>query len=98
MSTFGSYLEAAIARQTDDGFARSVGAFELALAASSLVDPVTPPCLTLFGLHRRSTAGDLRAAYRARARETHPDVEGGSVEAFRAVNAAYEEARLLLRP
>lgn len=34
----------------------------------------------------------IKVAYKARAKETHPDVTGGSVQSFQEVQKAYEEA------
>lgn len=48
------------------------------------------------GVTRDVTADELKLAYRKRALETHPD-HGGSADAFRAVVAAYAEARRRLR-
>ncbi len=50
------------------------------------------------GVTREVSEEELKAAYRKRALETHPD-RGGSDEAFRRVVLAYEEAsRRLRRP
>ena len=97
MSTFASFLEAAVKRQEDDGFSRSVGAFEAAVAASAMAAPVTPECLRVFGLDLASTRDELKVAFRRLARETHPDVSGGSADAFRCVSDAYNVATKLLR-
>lgn len=47
---------------------------------------------TLLGVSSRATEAELKAAYRKRALETHPD-QGGDEETFRRVVAAYAEAR-----
>jgi hypothetical protein len=47
--------------------------------------------LTTLGLSLPVTEADIKQAYFARARETHPD-HGGSAEAFIGVQAAYKEA------
>lgn len=44
--------------------------------------------LTVLELREGFLVDDLKSAYRAKARESHPDV-GGSVEAFRIVHEAY---------
>lgn len=44
---------------------------------------------TVLGVTAAATPDEIRAAYRRRAKETHPDA-GGSDEAFRAVQDAYE--------
>lgn len=52
----------------------------------------------ILGVPPRSSQADLKRAYRKRALETHPD-RGGSAEAFRDVQRAYEEAqRRIVRP
>jgi hypothetical protein len=43
------------------------------------------------GIASDATASDIKAAYRRRARETHPD-HGGDAAAFQRVLQAYEEA------
>ena len=43
------------------------------------------------GLEPGATLAEIKQAYRARALQTHPD-RGGSDEAFRAVQSAYESA------
>jgi hypothetical protein len=45
----------------------------------------------LLGIGRDATPTELKAAYRKRALETHPD-HGGNDESFRRIVAAYEEA------
>lgn len=47
---------------------------------------------TLLGVSSRATEEELKAAYRKKAIETHPD-RGGDAETFRRVVAAYAEAR-----
>lgn len=52
----------------------------------------------LLGVTKDVTLGDLKAAYRRRAIELHPD-RGGDAETFRRLLAAYEEAqRRIARP
>ena len=54
---------------------------------------VVPPSLwTILGVTSNATAAELKAAYRKRALETHPD-HGGDPDAFRALKAAYDKAR-----
>jgi hypothetical protein len=48
--------------------------------------------LLLLGLAPGCTAADIKATYRRRVLETHPD-RGGSEEEFRRVNEAYERIR-----
>jgi hypothetical protein len=53
---------------------------------------------TTLGVTRDVTESELKAAYRRKALETHPD-QGGDQEAFRQVLRAYDEAqRRLKRP
>jgi len=47
---------------------------------------------TVLGVTREATEEELKAAFRRRALETHPD-HGGSEAAFRRVMRAYQEAR-----
>lgn len=53
----------------------------------------TPDHYATLGLHRRCTDAQIRAAYRALAKQYHPDVNGGSYAAqarTQELNAAYE--------
>jgi hypothetical protein len=50
----------------------------------------TPDDLRVLGVSWPCSAEELKAAYRSRAKETHPD-RGGSAEEFRRVNEAYEQ-------
>ncbi len=50
-----------------------------------------PSVWQTLGLSPQATLADIKRAYRLRALETHPD-RGGSDEAFRAVQSAYESA------
>lgn len=50
----------------------------------------------VLGVTADATEADLKAAYRRRAVETHPD-QGGDEESFRRVLRAYEEAKKRLR-
>lgn len=43
-------------------------------------------------VERIATQDQIKVAYKERAKETHPDVNGGSVELFQEVQKAYEEA------
>lgn len=45
--------------------------------------------LRRLGLERETTPEEARSAYRALALRTHPD-QGGDVEEFRAIHAAYK--------
>jgi hypothetical protein len=56
---------------------------------SMRADPRGGPALALLGVSQPFTSDDLKAAYRRRAKETHPD-RGGSAEEFRRVREAYE--------
>lgn len=47
----------------------------------------------VLGVAQTATDEELKAAYRKRARETHPD-QGGDAEAFQRVVRAYAEAKL----
>jgi hypothetical protein len=47
---------------------------------------------TLLGVSAHATEAELKAAYRKKAMEAHPD-HGGDAETFRRVVAAYAEAR-----
>lgn len=49
----------------------------------------------ILGVEPSATDADIRAAYRGKAREAHPDRDGGSTTVMSAVNAAY---RLLRDP
>jgi hypothetical protein len=51
---------------------------------------------SVLGVSPRVTDAELKAAYRKRALETHPD-QGGDEASFRRVVAAYAEARRRLR-
>jgi hypothetical protein len=65
----------------------------LAWAAVGVTWPreADPHDLTVLGLDQLpSSARDLQKAYRSAARKTHPDVAGGSREAFLAITAAFE--------
>ncbi len=68
--------------------------FGLGLANMVFGSPAGPrphPDLLVLGLDRMpSSWDDLRRAYRSAARKAHPDVHGGTAEAFLAVSAAFE--------
>ena len=51
-----------------------------------------PECMAYFGLLPPYTLEDVHKAYKARAREVHPD-RGGSQSAFLQLQEAYEEAQ-----
>ena len=57
----------------------------------SAAGPRSHPDLLALGLDRMPSSWDeLRTAYRSAARKAHPDVHGGSQEAFLAVAGAFE--------
>jgi hypothetical protein len=57
----------------------------------SVAGPRSHPDLLALGLDRMpSSRSELRRAYRSAARNAHPDVHGGSQEAFLAVAGAFE--------
>jgi len=58
-------------------------------------NPGAAACAVL-GVGPQTPPGGIRAAYRAAAKATHPDV-GGDVDDFRAVQGAYERLRRLGR-
>ncbi len=45
---------------------------------------------SILGLKRSASQEDIKQAFRAKARETHPDKIGGDGEEFRKVREAYE--------
>jgi hypothetical protein len=53
-----------------------------------------PEWAVTLGVSGAATATEVEAAYRQRAKETHPDC-GGSAEVFKAIRAAYEEYRMV---
>jgi hypothetical protein len=56
--------------------------------------PALPPFCSTLGLDAWPVSGEtLRAAWRTTALRTHPDREGGSSRAFKAAQAAYQEAQ-----
>lgn len=61
-------------------------------APASSVAPKTESVWTLLGVSPNATEADLKAAYRKKAMETHPD-RGGDADLFRRIVAAYAEAR-----
>ena len=78
-----------------DAAARSAGLWWGALPFGSAWTPAEPlrrhPDLTVLGLDRMPPSWDeLRRAYRLAAKAAHPDVQGGSQEAFLAVAGAFE--------
>jgi DnaJ domain len=50
-----------------------------------------PSVWATLGLEARATVSEIKAAYRKRAFATHPD-RGGTADAFRALQSAYESA------
>jgi hypothetical protein len=67
-----------------------LGWADLAVAGATGPPPPHPDLLTL-GLDRMPPSwDDLRTAYRSAARKAHPDVHGGTAEAFLAVAGAFE--------
>jgi hypothetical protein len=56
----------------------------------------SPACLTLLGLSLPCTIAEVKAAYRKRVKQFHPD-HGGSHEEFLTLQTAYEEALRLCR-
>ena len=61
------------------------------LAVAAAAGPPPHPDLRALGLDRPpSSWDDLRRAYRSAARKAHPDVRGGSAEAFLAIAGAFE--------
>ena len=61
-------------------------------APRSDAKPEAASVWSLLGVSSNATEADLKAAYRKRAMEAHPD-HGGDAETFRRVVAAYAEAR-----
>lgn len=61
-------------------------------APSSEASAESQSLWTLLGVSPNVDEADLKAAYRKKAMETHPD-QGGDPETFRRVVAAYAEAR-----
>jgi hypothetical protein len=53
--------------------------------------PTAPSIWEILGIPSRSTADDLKRAFRQRALATHPD-RGGDPEAFRQMQSAFKEA------
>jgi len=52
--------------------------------------PTPREAYEVLGLDPGSSSEEVRAAYRDKVKEVHPDREGGSEEAFKRVNDAYE--------
>jgi len=52
--------------------------------------PTLEEAYDVLGLEPGSSSDEVRAAYRRKVKEVHPDQDGGSEEAFKRVNAAYE--------
>jgi hypothetical protein len=69
----------------------SLGLGWASVVFGSAAGPRSHPDLLALGLDRMPSSWDgLRRAYRAAARKAHPDVHGGSQEAFLAVAGAFE--------
>lgn len=73
------------------------GAGEMVSAAfrgfAALPEPAGDGWWTVLGVERSATREQIDAAYRARAKETHPDI-GGSNEEWLGIVRAYDESRL----
>lgn len=65
-------------------------------ASAAPAEPTAQSIWTLLGISSRATEAELKAAYRQKAIETHPD-HGGDAETFRRVVAAYAEAKRRLK-
>jgi hypothetical protein len=61
-------------------------------SASVRSEPQAESVWTLLGVSPRATEAELKAAYRKKAIEAHPD-HGGDAETFRRIVAAYADAR-----
>jgi hypothetical protein len=66
-------------------------ASEHAVPPAQSARPQTQSIWTTLGVAADASLDDIKKAFRARARETHPD-HGGEAVRFRAVKAAYAEA------
>ena len=82
---FAHFLADAVARQTaPTPFADAVAAFEQGLmrAAAQVAGSEVPVWARILQVFPDCSERDLRAAFRRRAFETHPDRPGGSQAAF----------------
>jgi hypothetical protein len=52
--------------------------------------PSTSEARRILGVDAGADQAAIKAAYRERVKQTHPDTEGGDEEAFKQVNKAYE--------
>lgn len=75
----------------------SVTAEQAFAGYAKLNEKTGPSCWEVLNLTPNATEQSILDAYRRRARETHPDHEGGSSEAFSAVVAAKDTALQLIR-
>lgn len=78
--------------ETDGGEASTAGRTPSGDAGAVTVDPRTREACEVLGVEPDASLDRVRAAYRARVKETHPD-RGGDREAFLAVQRAYEHLR-----
>lgn len=70
-----------------------VGELEQAFAGyGQIAAPAAIEWWTVLGVDLFAEVDEIKAAYRALARKLHPDA-GGDAEAFRVIQAAYDEAR-----
>lgn len=59
-------------------------------APSARSGPSRREAYRALGLDTTATAEEVKRAYRSKVKEVHPDTKGGSEEAFKRVNQAYE--------
>ena len=89
---FASILADAVARQgAPTPFADAVAAFELDVARATMGRVEAPAWARVLGVAGPCTEQELRAAFRRRAFETHPDRAGGSHAAFLRTKSALDE-------
>lgn len=89
---FASILAAAVARQgSPTPFADAVAAFELGMTQAALQDAEVPMWARVLHVAEACSERELRAAFRRRAFETHPDRPGGSPAAFLEAQRALTE-------
>ena len=75
--------------------------FDWALRTAQAEEPAAtpvPPCLERLGLTLPCTEVQIKQAFRSLALRTHPDLPGGSHEAFLEAKAALDEALKLATP
>ena len=99
MTEFAEFLASALEGQAetprDSSYERSLRTFEVAVAAllPAVRHPAVLPRWAIeLGVDLPCTVDEVRRAFRRRAFDTHPDREGGSHEAFLAVQTCLEEA------